>query len=242
LRVGIRRMRSTLRAFRELLQRDPARRFDGELRSVLRSLGAARDWDVLAAEHPEIARLSGARAGRARARRAVRAMLASDRVVVLARAVLAWARTRPWRERADPAEAMASFGERALERLRRRLLELAEDVDWQDGERRHRIRIRVKRLRYGCDCFAAAWQGKAPERFHRRLHQLQNVLGELNDIQVQGRLLGELARSGGGSAAIASARGALRARERKLAARLPRAWKAFEKLRPYWRRGRAVRA
>jgi len=238
LRIGIRRLRSTLRAFRELLQREPARRFDDELRTVLRSLGPARDWDVLVAAHPDLGPLAGARAGRARAHRAVRAALGSGPVHALPGAVCAWARTRPWREQSDPAEAVGAFGRRALDRLRHRLLALAEDVDWQDGELRHRIRIRVKRLRYGCDCFAAAWEGKAADRFRKRLHELQDLLGELNDIQVQGRLLGGLGRS----AAVLEARRVLRARERKLAARLPRAWKAFEKLSPYWQRGRAARA
>ena len=241
LRVGIRRLRSTLRAFRELLRREQAQHYDDALREVLRALGAARDWDVLASEHPEVGRLPGARARRASARRAARATVASEHFVALSGAVLAWVRSRPWRERAHPAEPMESFGRRALDRLRSRVLALAEDVDWQDGELRHRIRIGVKRLRYGCDCFAVAWKGKASERFQKRLHHLQDLLGKLNDIQVQGRLLGELARSGGPSATIAAARGELRARERKLAARLPRAWKALEKVRPYWRRGQAAR-
>jgi len=46
LRVGLRRLRSTLRAFRPLLRRRKSAEFDRLLREILRALGAARDWDV----------------------------------------------------------------------------------------------------------------------------------------------------------------------------------------------------
>jgi len=46
LRVGVRRLRSTLRAFRELLRRGRADAIEAPWRSMMRALGTARDWDV----------------------------------------------------------------------------------------------------------------------------------------------------------------------------------------------------
>ena len=57
--------------------------------------------------------------------------------------------------------------------------------------RRHALRIRVKRLRYSCEFFAAGVPGEARDALHRaRSKALQDILGELNDIAVGRRLLG----------------------------------------------------
>jgi inorganic triphosphatase YgiF len=49
LRVGMRRLRAALRAFRAILARKDVRRVTQALRKVTPKLGAARDWDVLVA-------------------------------------------------------------------------------------------------------------------------------------------------------------------------------------------------
>jgi CHAD domain-containing protein len=239
LRVGIRRLRSTLRAFRELVRRRRAQRFDRELRSALRSLGAARDWDVFHGSHRHAGLRRHARGSTADARRVVRATVASAWFQALPVSVLAWAKASPWKSGADPREPMAGFAPRALDRLQRRLIEVADEIDWRDPARRHRLRIRVKRLRYGCECFAAAWPESTMLPFLKKLRRLQEILGAMNDIQVQRRLLRDLARGSGPAAAAAQA--ALRARERVLAAMLSRAWTAFKSIWPYWTTEKKIR-
>ena len=241
LRVGIRRLRSTLRAFRELVRRRRAQRFDRELRSALRSLGAARDWEVFHGSHRHAGLRRHARGSTADAQRLARATVASARFRALPVSVLAWAKSAPWRSGADPREPMAGFARRGLDRLRRRLIEVADEIDWRDPAHRHRLRIRVKRLRYGCECFAAAWPESTKLPFLKKLRRLQEILGEMNDIQVQRRLLLELARGSGPAVAVAAAAAALRARELALAAMLGRAWAVFEPVRPYWKRREAAR-
>src|SRR5688572_23296260 len=54
LRVGMRRLRAALRAFRPILPRKEAKRVRDSLRALSPTLGRARDWDVL------IARLNAA--------------------------------------------------------------------------------------------------------------------------------------------------------------------------------------
>jgi CHAD domain-containing protein len=240
LRVGIRRMRSTLRAFRALARRRRSSAFDTELRSTLRILGQARDWDAFSASDLPASLRQAARHPRARSLRKVRAAVHRKRFQSLPARVLRWAKTNPWRGSADPNELIGSFGARALKRLHSELSRCADEIDWTDGERRHRVRIRAKRLRYGLDCFAWGFAPASVERFAHRLHALQEVLGELNDCRVQRSLLRQLA-SHEHSQPAARAGSRLASRERRLIGKAVEAWSKLEKHPQHWRR-EAVRA
>ena len=128
-----------------------------------------------------------------------------------------------------------------MRRLRDSLRKDAAGIDWDDAARRHRVRIKVKRLRYGCECFAAAYPQDGTRRFLKRLRTLQRILGALNDIAVQRRLLQELARDARLRRLAAASRAGLAARERVLTGALARAWVEFESMKPFWRRAAAVR-
>ena len=240
VRVGVRRLRSTLRVFRELVQRSSARRFERELRSRQRALGAARDWDEFVGAGFEPVLRRAARRPHAVARQAARKTLTGARFDSVLREILAWSGRKPWRAASDLHESPATFAARALQRLYRALCRKAAGIDWTDSERRHRVRIRVKRLRYGCECFAAAYGPDATRPLLHRLHALQRLLGELNDIHVQQRLLDDLARNAGVAQPAESARQALDARERVLMRGAAKIWSKFEAIQPYWRR-RAAR-
>jgi CHAD domain-containing protein len=242
LRVGLRRLRATLRAFRPLVKKRKASEYDRPLRALLRALGAARDWDVFSRSQPDSGLLRAAQGRSARARRAVRVLLRATPVRPILRGVLSWAKNTPWRSGADPAEPVTVFARRALRHLRGSLRKDAAGIDWRDAERRHRVRIRVKRLRYGCECFVSAYPPDAARRFLKRLRKLQRVLGDLNDIAVQRRLLQELARDARFRRRAAAARARLAPRERALTGELARIWDEFESMRPFWRRQSAVRA
>ena len=161
--------------------------------AALRAFGEARDWDVFEATLGRTALRRPARVRGDAARRKARASARSAQFRFLADEVLAWACGRPWRARSEAGQPMEAFARGVLERAHRRLLEGAERVDWNDAPGRHRVRILVKRLRYGCECFAAAWPDAVMEPLLGELRGLQGILGELNDIDVQRRLLAELA-------------------------------------------------
>jgi triphosphatase len=241
VRVGVRRLRSTLRAFRGLIRRRNASRLERELRSIQRVLGAARDWDAFAAAQFAPRLRGAARLPRALAKRSARTILTGTRFLSLTREALAWSRSKPWRATSDPDEALAAFGARALQRLHDALRRRAARIDWADAERRHRVRIRLKRLRYGCDCFAAAYPADETGPLMHRLRALQKLLGELNDIQVQRRLLSTLAKDAVVAAPVKRARQELKARERQLIHDVAKAWSKFAAVPPYWRR-QAARA
>lgn len=236
LRVGIRRLRSTLRAFRELVRRRRARTFDRKLRALLRAIGAVRDWDVFLQSPMPPALRRASRKQRAMAEASLRVALAARRLSLLSDRLYVWAQSEPWRASAKPDEPLGKFGTRALRRLCEALGDAAAGIDWTDAKRRHRVRICAKRLRYGSDCFAAAFPVDAMAGFQQRLKNLQQVLGELNDIAVQRRLLDKLARKGLSVRATAQARARLLAREQPLLKKVGKAWKKFDAHPRHWRR------
>jgi CHAD domain-containing protein len=214
LRVGMRRLRAALRAFRGILVRKEARRVIRALRKLSPRLGAARDWDVLAArlaaDRHSPGLLRKAQARQAAARRAARRALVSRRFASIG------PRVRTLGTTASSAP-LAQFGAAALTRAHRKLMAQADGPDWADAAARHAIRIRVKRLRYSCEFFAPAFPAKRVSTYLAALKGLQDILGALNDISVGRRLVG------------------FDADEAVLVSRLGAAWTRFARRPVFWR-------
>src|SRR5690349_5311331 len=157
LRVGVRRLRSTLRAFRELLRRKRADAIEAPWRAMMRTLGAARDWDVFHHSLEAGESRDEARRHRNEAQRSARALVHSSEFSAALHRTFTWAQSHPWRRRAEPAQPLGEFARRALEHLHKDLRKAVRGIEWRDARRRHRVRIRVKRMRYGCDFFASAF-------------------------------------------------------------------------------------
>ena len=207
LRVGLRRLRTVQRAFRI----PGTKRW---LRKFKPALAAARDWDVFLANRAlprEIA--PAAQRKRAAAWRRARSVLASRAFDEFLRR----ARRCVHETRASPL--------RALEAFHRKALKMARRIDWQDEEDRHALRIRIRRLRYACEFFAPFFARAPYAAYLKRLKALQDLLGELNDIAVARRLLGEMK---------AGPPEQLQRRQARLIAALGPAWAAFERSRTFW--------
>jgi CHAD domain-containing protein len=183
LRVGLRRLRSALRAFGPVLE-EPAW-LKRSLRR-LQPLGVARDWDVfvesLVRARATAPVLRRARRQRDAARRAVRSLVASSEVSTFVLKALRWVESRPPAQKR--AGTLARFAAGALGRLERKVLQTRID----DPKSRHALRIRVKRLRYASEFFAPCFPQRAVRRDLARLEALQEILGELNDLAVARRL------------------------------------------------------
>ena len=237
LRVGVRRLRSALRAFRALLRRRRAAVIELPWRGMMPILGEARDWDVFLGTLPAGPLKDEAGKRRADAQRLVRALLRSEAFRDARKETHAQIQRGPWRRSADPAEPLTHFARRALRRLHKGLRKAAEGIDWRDAARRHRVRIRVKRIRYACDFFAGVFPARRTRPYLEALRVLQDILGDMNDIDVQRGLLRRLAprRSPLGAVrAEAVARAALAAREHELIAALEPAWAALQKRAAFW--------
>jgi CHAD domain-containing protein len=96
----------------------------------------------------------------------------------------------------------------------------------------HRLRVRVKRLRYALELLSALG-GKRSRRLLSRLEVLQDLLGNLNDLSVASAWLINFPRTAGAELEAVMAAGAmaqaLRSRSAKLARRSVKAWRKLDK-------------
>jgi triphosphatase len=96
----------------------------------------------------------------------------------------------------------------------------------------HRLRVRVKRLRYALELLSALG-GKRSRRLLSRLEVLQDLLGNLNDLSVASAWLINFPRTAGVELGAVMAAGAmaqaLRSRSAKLARRSVKAWHKLDK-------------
>jgi triphosphatase len=214
LRVGLRRLRAALRAFRDVLPSKTTKKLKRSLAKLSPKLGAARDWDVLVARieaqraSPKL--LHKAQARRAAARRLARRALVSKGFTGIGPAVRSLKAT-------DSRATLAQFAAGALDRAHRKLVTQADGADWSAASARHALRIRVKRLRYSCEFFAPAFPARRVTPYIAALKALQDILGELNDVVVGRRLLGFVGD------------------EAALLRRLGPAWRALERRPAFWR-------
>jgi inorganic triphosphatase YgiF len=202
-RVALRRMRSAVRLL-DRKHKDFPEALALELRWAARLLGAARDWDVLlgetlpkllAAAPPQLgdevkATLQRAEGDRDAARADVLAALATARYARLALRLQAWTMTP-----APKGRTLQRLAPRALGQAHKRLFTDAQFFAALSPERRHRVRILAKRLRYALDVLSPALPREATERYIAALAELQDVLGELNDLVVASSALHRLAAS-----------------------------------------------
>jgi inorganic triphosphatase YgiF len=240
MRVGLRRLRAALSLFKDRLDDDESRAIKAELRRTGRTLGAARDLDVLIERTRRTdpgARelLDGAERERAGAYEALQAMLSGSRYRRAILATAAWIETGRWLDAASASEVAARpIGEMAaaeLAKRRRKVLKRARDLAALEPEARHRVRIATKKLRYGAEFFQSLFQGRKARKRRRAavrdLEEMQDALGELNDLAVQDTRFG--------AAADGAAAGGPAGREDELLDRAGAASRRFAATKPFWR-------
>jgi CHAD domain-containing protein len=201
LRVTARRIDATLGLFKRQL---PAAlvRARKPTKSVLRSLGAARDLDV---QLSELAHYCGGLPAEERATaEPLRARLESERARARARMVrsLDAEPTRRWLETLSQAtsaeDAAANGADPAMvvmpDRVQRRFRKLRKSVrrlrPKSSMEDYHLVRRRAKQLRYATECGAVLF-GKPADEMLKALRRLQDKLGAHQDAcMAQSRLAG----------------------------------------------------
>ena len=241
MRVGTRRLRSDLRTFRPLLDRDWAEALRTDLKWLGASLGAVRDLDVQLARLREEgadlapglnALLDDLELRRERAREVLLEDLRSaryadllDRLVQAAREPRTTGRaSRPNREVLPPLAARA-----------RRELETAGRAidDESPDEELHRVRVLAKRARYAAEAVGPSL-GRGSRRRQRRIAKraadLQDVLGELQDSVVAAETIEEFAKARRHKGPLNLASGRMLERERS------RSGQARREFRRAWRR------
>ena len=238
MRVGARRLRSDLRTFRSLLDRDVTDPVRAELRWLGEVLGAVRDPDVLgdqirgvatAALGPDEAPALDAVVGRLSASReaavaALHEALGSDRYRRLLDRVVALAEDPPLRraagDRAD--EVVPGLVAKPWRDLRAQVGALG---DAPEDDALHEVRKSAKQVRYAAEAVAPV-VGRPARKAAKGVRRVQDVLGEHQDTVVaEGWLRSTLAAGDLDlSAAEAFALGLLVAGERTRRAELRAAW------------------
>jgi inorganic triphosphatase YgiF len=226
MRVALRRLRTALKLFEPVVADADYPRLVGELQWLAAELDQGRDIDVLIAEtfRPAAARFHdqtgmaglGERLLKARTKAYDRMLgvLDQPRYLVLVLDMAAWIETGHWADPADPVQGpqgdapVERLAREGLDKLRRQIKRRGRRLKTLDPERRHKLRIRAKRLRYALEFFGDLYEGRNGEGRNGRgreemlgaLKALQDGLGLLNDMKVA-RDKGLAMAEGGGRAA-----------------------------------------
>jgi CHAD domain-containing protein len=200
----LRRLRSALSLFKDLVADDEIGKLKSGLRRIWQRLGDARDLDVVlvdlrgageapAANEPGKAEfIARMQADREQAYDRVTAALQDVRFRRLLLDLLAWSETGPWLTADDPdrqarrSEPLDSFAAGVLARQRRKVRRRGQHLGELDVADRHRVRIEAKKLRYATEFFSTLAATKKARRRHetflKSLEDLQEHLGRLNDL------------------------------------------------------------
>jgi CHAD domain-containing protein len=259
LRVAVRRTRSALRLFADAIDRKQAKRVRKEIRWLSGRLSTARDWDVFVIEtlepvRAEMGDAAGAQrlgrlaeAKRRAAHAAVRKTLDGRRFgrgVALLSDVLG---AGGWRPKAGSKRARrctrAARDEaiRLLDDRLERVCARGRGIEQLSARDLHRLRIRVKQLRYAGELLAPVFEKKPVSRYLKRLGALQDTLGHLHDGRVAEELVEELLHGADGpersqlelAADLVVGRSHRRARADRVA--VDRAWARFREAPEFWR-------
>ncbi len=264
MRVAVRRLRSCLALFEELLPPQQTAYLTAELRWLIGELGPARDWDVFLSEtlakvlaavpdEPALKDLKGAAGDkRDEAYQRAEAALRSQRYLGLVMLLSAWAEGRRWHDPGTMPPARPDAMHEPAERIAHALLDQRYDSVRHAGRRfsalgpagRHKLRIQIKKLRYATDFFGSLYDPDRLAEFHADLKGLQDRLGVANDIDVARRLVKSLfqPRKGKERARLSYAAGLVVgwhshiAGDRENGLRL--AWRRFLRRPPYWETAR----
>jgi inorganic triphosphatase YgiF len=257
LRVALRRLRSLITSFKQVVADARLPAIKAELKWLTGELDAARNLDVLLhgdyraavaqKEDAEGLKGLGVRLRGARRMAYVRAAGAveSERCRRLLLDLLVWIETGPW----TIAEKTAARRERPIRRFAAdELASRRRKIDRRGGKLReldpvaqHKLRIEAKKLRYAADAFAGLFERpKRARAFIEALKAVQDALGDLNDIAVGERLAHEAAASPGRAetdSAFVAGRitGAQKARIGPLTDHAAAAVAAFEDAKPFWK-------
>jgi len=210
MRVGLRRLRSAISLFSDIVSDPQTAAIKREVKWLTEELAPARELDVLVNRvvlpARQRARLPGVSTishelleRRARALERAKNAVGSPRFRRLLLDIAAWLETGQWTKPRDDLllnriEApIATFAAAALARCWRKVRKKGKALGELDAGARHKLRIQGKRLRYATEFFTALFPGRKAARrrksFMSKLKQLQNALGDLNDITVHEDLI-----------------------------------------------------
>jgi triphosphatase len=259
-RVGLRRLRAALGAFKTIVDDNVFPRIEAEIRWLAGELDEARDLDVFIrsafrpAEQLNLNRDAlaayGKRLLRAKAAAYDRGVAAieSARFSTLMLDTSEWVQLGPWTSTEDPLQSegrampTSEFGPAALDELFHAVRKAAKHLRHTGAEGRHQLRIKAKKLRYACEFFGGAFdESRRKREFMSALRGLLDDLGALNDIAVAAEIGIGAARNQPVEIAFVAGQvvGARQAGQAALTAGADRGLKILRTLKPFWSNDKA---
>ena len=258
MRVATRRLRALVSAFQELIDGDVLADLRTELRWLQQALGPARDWDVFIDEIlvPLMKSLPGeggledlldhCKRARAQAYEAAHRALAEARYTRLLLRLALWLGDGGWASRDPENETrlkapVRDWADEVLSRRAAKLAKLGKKHKKLNHAQLHELRIAAKKMRYACEFFRGVYDDKALKHTVRRLVQLQETLGSLNDAVTGHQLLDDIEQglSKNKRAALATPVGVVMgwqaAKIDNDLGRFSKAWKGYRGTKPFWK-------
>lgn len=205
MRVALRRMRVALRMAEKFRADDQLAALSGEVAALCVALGRIREWDVFIEQtiRPMCKRMAGHTGLQALMavceinQAACYAALRSEaQALELQRLILRfsiWMNGEYWQESDGSVPQARDFASERMRKLARRLSSAGKQLNSVDAQQLHAMRILAKKLRYSAEFFAGFFDEKKAKKFLAALSEVQEVLGQINDVAVAHRLLDELA-------------------------------------------------
>lgn len=197
MRVGLRRLRAAISLFDDILPHPSTARIKEELKWLTGALAPARELDVFLTERikplgPVARPRRGFRAiekqfsaRRRTAFQKARNTLATSRYRRLLIDVVEWLALRSGRNTQAADTPISDFAAALMQRHTRKVRKEGRHLNELSPRERHKLRIKVKKIRYALDFFGVLYSSKADKKlkeFSASLKKIQNALGALNDF------------------------------------------------------------
>jgi triphosphatase len=197
MRVGLRRMRAAISVFSTILPASGTAKIKTELKWLTGELAPAREIDVFVKERIEpLSRASEPKPGiraiekrfSVRHRQAfvrARNALETPRYRRLRIDVLEWLELRRPGADAVSEAPIEKFAGEAMHRRIRKACRQGRHLAELSAAERHKLRIKIKTIRYAVDFFRSLYPAQAQaglERLSGQLKKIQDALGALNDF------------------------------------------------------------
>ncbi len=194
MRVGVRRLRTALRAFRGVIDTPATRALSRDLARFGRRVGELRDIDVLLADIVQPVELSSKLdkgAGQLEAllakrvkriREGLRRELRQTGWNALVLQVSLLPHGAGWADAPQPDIKISEHAAAALGKCWKRVTKRACRLDDLSTEERHELRKDLKTLRYTLEFFGSLLPTGKSRKFIARLRSLQDSFGYLNDV------------------------------------------------------------
>lgn len=207
MRIALRRLRSAFSLFRNVLEKKHTAKLRGELTWLAGILGKARDLDVLVTETlPVVLAAFDDHAGllefydkaliaQIKANNEVRVTLSSQRYHKLLSSLTSLLERDLLLEPTYSSRRLKvlSIATATLAKRHKQLHKHDKSLARMNPAELHSIRITVKKQRYTAEFFASLYHSEKSRTYIDSLSRLQDLMGELNDINIAEALLPQLA-------------------------------------------------